>query len=126
MEIDTMTNSNLLLRSSRRARPGVAVLPLRRLLVVPALALALALALAAPLAAKAQDAAAAAPATVNINKADAGTIAAALKGVGNSRATEIVRYREAYGPFTSVDELAEVKGIGQSTLDDNRALITLE
>ena len=121
-----MTNSNLLLRSSRRARPGARVLPLRRLLAAPALGLALAL--AAPLAVKAQaqDAAAAAPTTVNINKADAGTIAAALKGVGSSRATEIVRYREAYGPFTSVDELAEVKGIGQSTLDDNRALITLE
>jgi len=124
-----MTKSNLLLRSNRRARPGAAVMPLRRLLAVPALALALTLGLGAPLAVNVQaqeTAAAAAPATVNINKADAGTMAAALKGVGNSRATEIVRHREAYGPFTSVDELAEVKGIGQSTLDDNRALITLE
>lgn len=124
-----MTKSNLLLRSNRRARPGAAVMPLRRLLAVPALALALTLGLGAPLAVNVQAqeaAAAAAPATVNINKADAGTMAAALKGVGNSRATEIVRHREAYGPFTSVDELAEVKGIGQSTLDDNRALITLE
>ena len=122
-----MTKSNLLLRSNRRARPGAAVMPLRRLLAVPALALTLGL--GAPLAVNVQaqeTAAAAAPATVNINKADAGTMAAALKGVGNSRATEIVRHREAYGPFTSVDELAEVKGIGQSTLDDNRALITLE
>jgi competence protein ComEA len=63
---------------------------------------------------------------VNINKADAATMASALKGVGTSRAQEIVRYREAYGPFSSVDELAEVKGIGQSTLDDNRARITLD
>jgi len=122
-----MTNSNLFFRSSRRAGPRAAVLPLRRLVAVPALALALGL--VAPLAVKAQAqeaAVAAASAPVNINKADAGTIAATLKGVGNARATEIVRYREAYGPFTSVDELAEVKGIGQSTLDDNRALITLE
>jgi competence protein ComEA len=65
-------------------------------------------------------------ATVNINKADAATLASSLKGVGNARAQEIVRYREAYGPFKSVDELTEVKGIGKSTLDDNRARITLE
>ena len=65
-------------------------------------------------------------AAVNINKADAVSIASALKGVGNARAEEIVRYREAYGPFSSVDELADVKGIGKSTLDQNRARITLE
>lgn len=64
--------------------------------------------------------------TVNINKADAQTLAAALNGVGPSRAEEIIRYREAYGPFESVDELVEVKGIGQATLDKNRELITLE
>ena len=68
------------------------------------------------------------PATVsvNINTADAQTLAAGLKGVGHSRAEEIVRYREAYGPFASADELTEVKGIGKSTLDKNRKLITLE
>lgn len=64
--------------------------------------------------------------TVNINEADAATLTAVLKGVGNARAMEIVRYREAYGPFTSVDELADVKGIGKSTLDANRAAIKLE
>ena len=70
--------------------------------------------------------AAPAVATVNINTADAQTLAASLKGVGESRANEIVRYREAYGPFASVDELTEVKGIGKSTLDMNRQAITLE
>jgi competence protein ComEA len=65
-------------------------------------------------------------ATVNINTADAQTLAASLKGVGELRANEIVRYREAYGPFASVDELTEVKGIGKSTLDMNRQAITLE
>jgi len=63
---------------------------------------------------------------VNINTADAQTLAANLKGVGETRAQEIVRYREAYGPFASADELMEVKGIGQSTLDMNRDVITLE
>jgi competence protein ComEA len=65
-------------------------------------------------------------ATVNINSADAGTLAAGLNGIGQTRAMEIVRYREAYGPFASVEELTEVKGIGKSTLEKNRALITLE
>ena len=66
------------------------------------------------------------PGRVNINSADAQTLATGLKGVGESRAMEIVRYREAYGPFASIDELAEVKGIGKSTLDSNRDVITLE
>lgn len=67
-----------------------------------------------------------AAATVNINTADAETLAVKLKGVGESRAMEIVRYREAYGPFASADELTEVKGIGKATLDMNRDVITLE
>ncbi|WP_232059257.1 ComEA family DNA-binding protein [Kineobactrum salinum] len=64
--------------------------------------------------------------TVNINAADADTLASRLQGIGMSRAQEIIRYREAYGPFSSVEELADVKGIGQATLDKNRVLITLE
>lgn len=64
--------------------------------------------------------------TVNINTADAQTLATTLKGVGQTRALEIIRYREAYGPFASVDELTEVKGIGISTLDMNRQRIILE
>jgi competence protein ComEA len=64
--------------------------------------------------------------SVNINTDGAQALAANLKGVGESRAMEIVRYRESYGPFESVDELADVKGIGKSTLDMNRSVITLE
>lgn len=66
------------------------------------------------------------PSEVNINEADAVTLAAALKGVGQSRAQEIVRHRETYGPFASADELTEVKGIGQATLDMNRHRIILK
>ena len=65
-------------------------------------------------------------ASVNINSADAETLAAKLKGVGLSRAQEIIRYREAFGPFASVDELVEVKGVGPSTVEKNRAVIRLE
>ncbi len=64
--------------------------------------------------------------TVNVNTADAQTLADVLQGVGPSRAEEIIRYREAFGPFKSVDELIDVKGIGPATLDKNRAFITLE
>ena len=63
---------------------------------------------------------------VNINKADAQTLAGSLVGVGLARAEEIVRYCEAYGPFYSVDDLLEVRGIGRTTLDKNRDRITLE
>lgn len=68
----------------------------------------------------------AASTTVSINSANAETLASVLNGVGNSRAKDIVLYREQYGPFGSVDDLAEVKGIGKSTLEKNRARITLE
>lgn len=62
---------------------------------------------------------------ININTASAESLAAALKGVGISKAQAIISYRESYGEFKSVDELMEVKGIGQSLLDTNRQRITL-
>ena len=64
--------------------------------------------------------------TVNINAADAETISQALAGVGHSRARAIVEYRDEFGPFFSVDDLLEVKGIGPSIVAKNRDRITLE
>jgi competence protein ComEA len=61
-----------------------------------------------------------APMSVNINTADAQTLAVALDGVGAARAKAIVEYREAHGPFRSVDELAQVKGIGERVVAANR------
>lgn len=58
--------------------------------------------------------------TVDINSADAATLASVLDGVGESKAQAIVAYREANGPFQSIDQLAEVKGIGLKTLEKNR------
>ena len=52
---------------------------------------------------------------VNINLASAEAIAEALSGVGLAKANRIVEYREAYGPFEHVDELAAVRGIGQAS-----------
>ena len=63
---------------------------------------------------------------VNVNKADAETIARELQGVGPSKARAIVEFREANGPFESVDDLLKVQGIGPKVLEDNRDNILLE
>ena len=63
---------------------------------------------------------------VNINTADAETISAELQGVGITKAIAIVEYRKANGPFKSVDALAQVKGIGERTVEINRANILLD
>ena len=62
---------------------------------------------------------------VNINTADAETLAAAIKGVGPRTAEAIIAYRQTHGPFRSVDDLVKVKGIGQATLEKNRAALTV-
>jgi competence protein ComEA len=62
---------------------------------------------------------------VNVNKADATTIAKALDGVGQAKAVAIVAYRDEHGPFKSAAELTQVKGIGQSIIDRNHDAILL-
>ncbi|RON63719.1 helix-hairpin-helix domain-containing protein [Pseudomonas fluorescens] len=57
---------------------------------------------------------------VDLNGADAATLQKQLSGVGEAKAKAIVAYRETNGPFASVDELLEVKGIGKAILDRNR------
>ena len=63
---------------------------------------------------------------VNVNEADAATLANVLVGVGFSRAQAIVAYREQHGPFYTAEELTAVKGIGQSTVERNLSRITLK
>jgi len=58
---------------------------------------------------------------VNVNTADAETLSAELKGIGLSKAQAIVEYRKKHGPFKNADELSLVKGIGDRTVDKNRA-----
>jgi len=57
---------------------------------------------------------------VDLNVADAATLQRELSGVGEAKAKAIVAYRETNGPFASIDELLEVKGIGKAILDKNR------
>lgn len=63
--------------------------------------------------------------SVNINQADAATLAASLRGIGQRKAEAIVAYRTEHGPFKSVDELMSVKGIGAKTLEQLRPLISI-
>lgn len=63
---------------------------------------------------------AAASGKVDINTADAQTLARVLNNVGISKAEEIVAHRTANGPFKSADELVHVKGIGLATIERNR------
>jgi len=62
---------------------------------------------------------------VDINHADAATIAKELQGVGPAHAQAIVEYRDKHGAFKSIDELRKVKGIGPKVLEKNRANIRL-
>lgn len=63
---------------------------------------------------------------VNVNTADAETISAELQGVGMTKAIAIVEYRKEHGPFKTVDDLAQVKGIGERTVELNRHNILLD
>ncbi len=56
---------------------------------------------------------------VDINTADAATIAAELNGIGLAKAKEIVEYRQKYGPFKSARDLSLVKGVGDKTVERN-------
>lgn len=60
---------------------------------------------------------------VDINTADAVTLARELADVGLVKAEAIVAYRKAHGPFTSLDDLAKVKGIGPRVIEENRERI---
>ena len=63
---------------------------------------------------------------VNINTADAETLAAELDGVGPALAAAIVRDREENGRYESADDITRVRGIGERVLEDNRENIMTE
>ncbi|SKU41130.1 comEA protein [Mycobacteroides abscessus subsp. abscessus] len=65
-----------------------------------------------------------APGRVNLNTATESELDA-LPGVGPVMAASIVRWRSEHGKFTSIDQLAEVDGIGPSRLDKLRDFVVL-
>jgi competence ComEA-like helix-hairpin-helix protein len=48
-----------------------------------------------------------------------------LKGIGQTKAEAIVKYRELHGPFQSLTDLTKVPGIGSKVLEDNASILTL-
>jgi competence protein ComEA len=63
---------------------------------------------------------------VNINTADAETLASAINGVGLKKAREIIAYRQQNGPFATVDDLSKVNGIGTHTVESSRENLTVQ
>jgi competence protein ComEA len=62
---------------------------------------------------------------VDINSADADVLAEAITGIGDQKARAIVEYRDANGPFASVEDLMNVKGVGSRTIEKNRHNLTV-
>ncbi|WXL27353.1 helix-hairpin-helix domain-containing protein [Ectopseudomonas mendocina] len=62
---------------------------------------------------------------INLNTANAEVLQRELSGVGAVKAQAIVSYREQNGNFESVEELLEVKGIGEALLEKNREKISV-
>jgi competence protein ComEA len=99
---------------------------MRRLSAVLALMI---VSLSAPLAAQEKKAtpkaaAVTAAAPVNLNTASAAQIAA-LPGIGPKAAERIVEYRQKHGGFKKIEELMNVKGIGEKSFLKLKSLITV-
>jgi competence protein ComEA len=63
---------------------------------------------------------------VNVNAADAVTLAKELDGIGPAKAQAIVEYRQKNGPFRAAEDLLKVDGIGERVLDQNRATLRFD
>ena len=103
---------------------------MRYLFVAATIAVAAALAVAAPSSAsllqeKSQDAKAAAPAqAVNLNTAPAEQLER-LPGVGPSTAARIIEYRQKNGGFKKIEELMNVRGIGEKAFLKMKSQLTV-
>jgi len=62
---------------------------------------------------------------VNINTASGEKMADLLSGIGLAKAQAIITYRDANGPFLSIEDLLLVPGIGAATLEKNRPALRL-
>jgi len=61
---------------------------------------------------------------ININTADVAALTQ-LKGIGVKKAEAIVAWRAANGKFKTIEQLMDVKGIGEATLEANRDKISI-
>ncbi|HEL2411625.1 TPA: helix-hairpin-helix domain-containing protein [Streptococcus suis] len=62
---------------------------------------------------------------VNLNTATEADLQT-ISGIGAKRATDIIAYREANGGFKSVDDLNNVSGIGDKTMESIRPYVTVD
>ena len=65
-------------------------------------------------------------APVDINTADVKTLETELVGVGQSKAQAIVDYRKSHGKFSSINDLVNVKGIGNKIIEKNKEKLVLK
>lgn len=63
--------------------------------------------------------------SISVNKASAEELTQ-LPGIGIKTAEKIIEYRKAHGRFNSVNELLEVKGIGEKKLEKIKKIIFIE
>ncbi|MGK2944652.1 MAG: ComEA family DNA-binding protein [Desulfuromonadales bacterium] len=63
--------------------------------------------------------------TIHLNQATAEELQK-LPGVGPALSERIVLYRTEHGPFTSVDQLTEVNGVGQAKLAKLKSQLTVD
>ncbi len=61
---------------------------------------------------------------ININTASSDQLQT-LPGIGPVLAERIIKYREAHGPFATIDELVKIQGIGDATLERIRPLVAI-
>ncbi|MCM3224427.1 competence protein ComEA [Terribacillus saccharophilus] len=61
---------------------------------------------------------------ININQADSEELTE-LNGIGEAKAQAIITFREENGPFTSIEQLTEVPGIGEKSLENLKDQISL-
>jgi competence protein ComEA len=64
------------------------------------------------------------PQKIDINRAEAWLLEA-LPGIGESKAQAIINYRQNNGGFSNITEITEVAGIGTSTYEQIKTLITV-
>ena len=61
---------------------------------------------------------------IDVNRADLGELDL-LPGIGPAMGQRIIEYRTVHGPFTTIESLQRVSGIGPRTLEKLRPLVTL-
>ena len=95
-----------------------------RIVIAVLVALGLSVATVSAQAAKAQSASASASAPVNLNTASVAQLEA-LPGIGKATAERILEYRQKNGSFKKVEDLMNVRGVGEKSFLKLKPLITV-